>query len=121
MKTKETEAKKVLEATGKSRNKTWKATEEVSKRNELLYWLEGEIKNNDINNILNLSGASMHQYIHYYFQKMIFNLTKTKKADLETIMSPLIVEYYEKFKATTDVTTAMSVSAEDSEEFSSGI
>ena len=63
----------------------------------------------------------MRQYIRYYFQKRIVNLTKTKKADLKTILSPLLVEYYEKSKATTDVTAAMSASTEDTVTFASVI
>ena len=73
-KTKETGAKKVLEAADKNKKKTEKDTEEFSKRNELLSGFEGELKNNDINKIINLSDACTGQYIHYYFQKMIFNL-----------------------------------------------
>ena len=63
----------------------------------------------------------MRQYIRYYFQKRIVNLTKTNKADLKTILSPLLVEYYEKSKATTDVAAAMSASEEDTVTFASGI
>ena len=63
----------------------------------------------------------MRQYIRYYFQKRIFNLTKTRKADLKKILSPLLVEYYEKSKATTDVSAAMSALTEYTVTFSSGI
>ena len=63
VKTKETEAKKVMEAADKSRKKTEKYTEEFSKRNELTSGFEGGIKNNDIRKILNLSDACMRQYI----------------------------------------------------------
>ena len=63
----------------------------------------------------------MGQYILYYFQKRIVNLTKTKKADLKTILSPLLVEYDEKPKATTDVAADMSASSEDTVIFVSGI
>ena len=63
----------------------------------------------------------MRQYIRYYFQKRIFNLTKTKKTDLKTILSPLLVEYDEKPKATTDVAAAMSAQSEDTVTFLSGI
>ena len=34
------------------------------------------------------------------------NLTKTKKAELKSILSPLLVEDYEKSKATEDVAAA---------------
>ena len=63
----------------------------------------------------------MRQYIRYYFQKRIFNLTKTKKADLNTIMSLFIVEYCEKDKATTYVATEVYASSEDTVTFASGI
>ena len=53
----------------------------------------------------------MRQYIRYYFQKRIVNLTKTKKADMKTILYPPLVGYYEKYKAPTDVVAAMSASA----------
>ena len=43
------------------------------------------------------------------------------KADLKTILSPLLVEYYEKSKATTDFDAAMSASAEDTRTFASEI
>ena len=109
-----------LEAVDKARKKTWKETEEVSKRNELLSGFKGEQKN-DINKILNISDAHMCQYIRYYFQKRIVNLTKIKKADPKTILSPLLVEYYEKAKATTDVAAAISASSEDTLTFSYGI
>ena len=63
----------------------------------------------------------MNKYIRYYFQKRIVNLKKTKKADLKTIISPLLVEYYEKYKATTDVAYSMYLLAEDNVTFTSGI
>ena len=63
----------------------------------------------------------MRQYIHYYFQKRIVNLTKTKKADLKKILSPLLVEYYEKVKATNNFAAAMYASAEDTRTFASEI
>ena len=44
-----------------------------------------------------------------------------KKVDLYTILSPILVEYSEKSKATTDVAAAMSASAEDTIKFTSGI
>ena len=47
VKTKETATKKVLEAIDKDRKETEKETEEVSKRNELLFGFEGDLKNND--------------------------------------------------------------------------
>ena len=43
------------------------------------------------------------------------------KADLKTILSPIIVEYYEISKAPTNVAAAMSASAEDTVTFASGI
>ena len=61
----------------------------------------------------------MRQYIRYYFQKRIVNLTKTKKDDPRKILSPLLVEYYEKSKATTDVAAAMSALEEDTVIFAS--
>ena len=96
VKTKETKENKVLEATEKARKKTWKQTEEVNKLNELISGFEGELKNNDINKIFNLSDARMCKYIRSYFKKRIENLTKTEKADLKKIMSPLLVKYYFK-------------------------
>ena len=63
----------------------------------------------------------MRQYIRYYFQKRIVNLTKTKKADLKKILSPLLVEYYEKSKATTDVVADIYTSEQDTVTFTSGI
>ena len=69
--------------------------------------------------ILNLSDARMRQYIRCYFQKRIVNLTKTKKADLKTILSPLLMEYYENEKATMNVSAAISASAEETVKFTS--
>ena len=63
----------------------------------------------------------MRQYIRYYFQKRIVNLTKTKKAYLKTIISPFLVEYYYKYNATTDVAAAMYSSSEDTVTFAFGI
>ena len=63
----------------------------------------------------------MRQYIRYYFQKRIFNSTDTKKANLKKILSPLLVEYDEKSRTTTDVASAMSALAEDTIQFASGI
>ena len=63
----------------------------------------------------------MRQYIHYCFQKRIVNNTKRKKADTKTIISPFLVEYYEIYKAPTDVVSVMSASAEDTITFASGI
>ena len=40
---------------------------------------------------------------------------------MKTILSPLLVEYYEKSKAPTDVVAAMSASIEDTVTFASGI
>ena len=110
-KSKETAAKKVQEAADKVRKKGEKEAEEASKRNELLSGFEAELKEKDMNNILNLPDARMRLYIRYYFQKRIVNLTKTKKAELKSILSPLLVEYYEKAKATEDVAAAMTASA----------
>ena len=63
----------------------------------------------------------MNQYICYYFEKRIASLTKTKKAYLKTVLSPLLVEYYEKSKATAYVAAAMSALEEDTVTFASGI
>ena len=63
----------------------------------------------------------MRQYIRFYFQKRIVNLTKTKKAGLKTILSPLLVGYYEKSKVTTDIAAAVSASVEYTVTFASGI
>ena len=63
----------------------------------------------------------MNQYICYYFEKRIASLTKTKKAYLKTVLSPLLVEYYEKSKATMDVAAAMSASEEETVIFAYGI
>ena len=109
-KLKETAAKKVQEAADKVRKKGEKEAEEASKRNELLSGFEAELKEKDMNNILNLPDARMRLYIRYYFQQRIVNLTKTKKAELKSILSPLLVEYYEKAKATEDVAAAMTAS-----------
>ena len=79
VKTKETAAKRVLEAAEKARKKTEKEIEEVSKPNEFISGLEGELKNNYINKIFNLSDARMRQYIRYYFQKRIVNFNKNKE------------------------------------------
>ena len=110
-KSKETAAKKVQEAADKVRKKGEKEAEEASKRNELLPGLEAELKEKDMNNILNLPDVRMRLYIRYHFQKRIVNLTKTKKAELKSILSPLLVEYYEKAKATEDVAAAITASA----------
>ena len=99
------------EAADKVRKKGEKEAEEASKRNELLSGFEAELKEKDINNILNLPDARMRLYIRYYFQKRVVNLTKTKKAELKSILSPLLVEYYEQAKATEDVAAAMTASA----------
>ena len=98
MKTKETVSKKVLEAAYKAWKKPYKDTEEFSKLDELLSGSEGGLKNNDINKIINVTYSCMPQYICYYFQKRIINLTKIEKVYLKTIMSQLLVEYYEKYK-----------------------
>ena len=79
------------EGSGGRRHKIENDTEEVSKRNEFLSGLEGVIKDNNIDKILNLSDACMRQYIHYYFQKRVINLTKAKQADLKKILYPLLV------------------------------
>ena len=63
----------------------------------------------------------MNQYICYYFEKRIASLTKTKKAYLKTVLSPLLVEYYGKSIAPTDVVVAMSASAKETATFASGI
>ena len=63
----------------------------------------------------------MRQYTCYYFQKGIVNLTKTKKADLKTILSPLLVEYYEKYKSTTDAAAVLSALSEENVTLASGI
>ena len=43
-----------------------------------------------------------------------------KKTDLKKILSPLLAEYYEKSRSTTDVAAAMSTLAEDTAIFTSG-
>ena len=83
----------------------------------MLYGFEGQLKNNDVNNIFNIPDARICQYIRYYYQKRIVNLTKTKKADLKTIMSPVLVEYYEKSKATMDFAAATTALEEDTVTF----
>ena len=63
----------------------------------------------------------MRQYIRYYFQKKIVNLTKTKKAELKTILSPLLEEYYEEVRGARGVVNGMHASAEDTVTFASGM
>ena len=120
-KLKEASTKKAHEAIDKARKKGEKEAEEVSKRNELLSGFREELQKSDINNILNLSDARIRQYVRYYFQQRIVNSSKTKKAELKTILSPLLVEYYEQAKATEDVAAAMSASANDTLVFVTGI
>ena len=60
----------------------------------------------------------MHPLI---FQKRIVNYTEKKKADIKTILSPLLVEYDGKSIAPTDVVVAMSASAKETATFASGI
>ena len=120
-KAKEAAAKKVEEAKEKALKKAGKESEEISKRNELLSGFEEELQINGIGDILHLPDARMRQYIRYYFQKKIVNLTKTKKAALKTILSALLAEYYEKAKAAKGVAVDMSASENCTVLYASGI
>ena len=63
----------------------------------------------------------MRQYIRYYFQKKIVNLTKTKKAELKAILSPLLEEYYEEVRGARGVAIDMHALAENTVAFASGM
>lgn len=120
-KAKEAAAKKIEEAKEKLLKKAGKESEEIRKRDELLSGFEEELQINDVGGILRLSDARMRHYIRYYFQKKIVNLTKTKKAELKAILSPLLEEYYEEVRGARGVAIDMHASTEDTVTFASGI
>ena len=86
--------KKVEEAKEKAKKKAGKEVDEVNKRNELLPQFEQELQHGDVNRILTMSDKRMREYICYFFQKKVVNLTKTKKDDLKAILSPLLYQHF---------------------------
>lgn len=50
----------------------------------------------------------MRQYIRYFFQKKVVNLSKIKKAELKAIISPLLQQYYESVQTTSDLVASTS-------------
>ena len=93
-KAKETAKKKVEEVAEKAKKKTDKAVEENTKRSELMQGFQQELKQKDISDILALADARLRLYIQYFFQMKVVNLSKTKKDELQRILTPLLDEYY---------------------------
>ena len=93
-KAKGTTKKKVEEAAETAKKKTDKAVEENTKRNELMQGFQQELKQKDISDILALADVWLRMYIQFFFQMKVVNLSKTKKDELQRILTPLLVEYY---------------------------
>ena len=68
---------------------------------------QAELQKHAINVILILLDARMQQYIHYFFKKKVVNLSKTKKAELKWIMSPLLEHHHALMQITADIVADM--------------
>ena len=104
---KESQAKKVEEAAKKENKNAAKNVEEHNIHSELLPGFQLELKKNTINEILSLPDIRMRQYIRYFFQKKVVNLSKIKKAELKAIISPLLQQYYESVQTTSDLVASI--------------
>ncbi len=116
---KATTVKKVSHSAAKVQKKADEDTEEASKWNELRPGFDKELSTKGLDGILCLPDSWLWQYIYFFFQKKVVNLSKTKKADLKLILSPLLEDHFETIKATselvikmTEVDAAVSASAE---------
>ena len=50
----------------------------------------------------------MRQYICYFFKKKVVNLSKTKKAKIKVILSPLLEHHHALMQKTADLVAEMS-------------
>lgn len=53
----------------------------------------------------------MRQYIRFFFQKKVVNLSKTKKAELKAILPPLLEIYHATAKTANDLVADLSAGA----------
>ena len=107
-KTKDSAAKRVQEAARTAQRKEEKEADEANKQNELLAGFENDLKKGT-NGIILFSDAHIRLYIHYYFQKKVVNLTKTKKAELKSIILPLLECHRAAIETTMSMFAEMSV------------
>ena len=56
----------------------------------MLPGFQSELQKHAIYGILSFPDAWIQQYIRYFFKKKVVNLSKTKKAELKVILSPLL-------------------------------
>lgn len=110
-KAKEATSEKIEEAASSLRKKAENEAEACSKRNEFLPGFEGELKKNDVDGIFSMLNAWMRQYIRFFFQKKVVNLSKTKKAELKAILPPLLEIYHATAKAANDLVADLSAGA----------
>lgn len=86
--------KKEEEEAEKEKKKAEKEVKEAEKRRGLLPGMEQEIEQKSIPAILGLPDTRLREYIRYFFQKKVVNLSKKKKTELQGILSPLLDEHY---------------------------
>ena len=90
------------------KNKAANNAEETNKQNEILPGFQAEPQKHAIDGIISFLDAQMRQYIHYLFKKKVVNFSKTKKADLKVILSPLLEHHHELMQKTTNIVADMS-------------
>ena len=76
-----------------------KDANESEKRAQLLPGFQAELLVKDAGGILALSGSRMREYIRYFFQQRVVNLSKTKKVELQEILAPLLQQHYDAVAA----------------------
>jgi len=82
------------EAAEKAQKKAKKDAKEITKRTELLPGFEQEMRENDAEDILKLSNERLREYIRYFFQHNVVNLSKKSKDELKGLLAPLLEEHY---------------------------
>ena len=105
---KESEAKKVEEASDMEKNKAANNAEETNKQNEMLPGFQAELQEYAMNGILSFPDARMRQYIRDFFKKKVVYLPKTKKDELKLILSPLLEHHHALVQTTADLVYGMS-------------
>lgn len=60
----------------------------------MLPGFEADLKQHDMSGILSMPDKRLRDFIRYFFQKKVVNLTKTKKDELREILTPLLEKHY---------------------------
>ena len=62
---------------------------------------QSKLQQKDTAGILALADSHMREYIRYFFQLKVVSLSKTKKNELQEILTPLLQQHYDAVAAPT--------------------